>query len=151
MAKIAAFSFQVCEKLREVHIADLAAWCQMSVHQWGSPLAHGGKLYLNGELVTDMKIPVGVTRIEDHVFRGCSSLTSVTIPRTVERIGGGSFVKCDNLVEFRVDNGNRQYKDDDGVLLTRDGRTVVAVPGGKPRLTRVPSTANKAMTERLTK
>jgi len=129
MAKIAHGAFSGCNGLVDVYITDLAAWCRMAVDENGSPLDHDGKLYHNGALVVDMKIPDGVTRIGSHVFRGCSSLTSVTIPRTVESIGGGSFAKCDNLVEIRVANGNRHYKDDDGVLLTRDGRTLVAVPG----------------------
>ena len=130
MAKMAAFSFQYCENLREVHITDLAAWCQMSVHEYDPVLNHACNLYLNGELVKDMKIPVGVTKIEKHVFRGCASLTCVTIPQGVEHVGAGAFAKCGNLAEFRVAGGNYQYKDDAGLLMTRDGKTLVAVPGG---------------------
>ena len=130
MAKMAAFSFQYCDNLKEVHITDLAAWCQMSVHEFDPLLNHAGNLYLNGTLIKDIKVPDVVTRIGEHVFDGCTSLTSVTIPRSVDHIGAGAFVKCSNLVEFKVDNGNQHYKVQNGLLLTRDGRELVAVPGG---------------------
>ena len=35
-----------------------------------------------------------VTRISDKVFNGCSSLTSVTIPATVKKIGEAAFENC---------------------------------------------------------
>ena len=130
MAKITYFAFDVCDKLADVYITDLAAWCRMSVDEHGVPLDNACNLYLNGELVKDMKIPVGVTKIGKHVFRGCASLTCVTIPQGVEHVGAGAFAKCGNLAEFRVAGGNYQYKDDAGLLMTRDGKTLVAVPGG---------------------
>ena len=129
MEKIEHGAFEKCDNLADVYIADLAAWCRMSVDESSSPLDHACNLYLNGELVKDMKIPVGVTRIEKHVFRGCASLTCVTIPQSVEYVGEGAFANCGNLAEFRVAGGNYHYKDDVGLLMTRDGKTLVATPG----------------------
>ena len=92
-----------------VYISDLAAWCNIdiggSVDYCGSPLFNGGKLYLNGELVTDLVIPDGVTSINSEVFYGYTYLKSVTIPDSVTSIGWWAFCKCDNLESVSFGNG----------------------------------------------
>lgn len=122
--------FWGCDKLTDINISDLAAWCRMSVRNNASPPDFAYNLYLNGVLVEDMKIPVGVKSIGDYVFRGCASLTCVSIPQSVEKIGFGAFADCKNLVEFRVAGGNYHYKDDAGFLMTRDGKMLIAAPVG---------------------
>ena len=132
MAKISYYAFDGCNSLANIYISDLTAWCRMSVTGVGAPLGNARNLYLNGKLVKDMKIPVDVARIEKFAFRGCGSLTCVTIPQSVKHVGEGAFADCKNLIEFRVSGGNYQYKDDRGLLMTRDGKTLVAAPGGMP-------------------
>jgi len=132
MAKISSFAFDGCKSLANIYITDLTAWCRISVAGFSAPLGNARNLYLNGKLVNDMRIPVDVARIEGHVFKGCASLTRVTIPQGVEHIGEGAFADCSNLIEFRVAGSNYHYKDDRGLLMTRDGKTLLAVPGGMP-------------------
>ena len=122
--------FLGCDNLTDIYISDLAAWCRMSVRDNGAPPDFTYNLYLNGVPVKDMKIPIGVRSIGSHVFRGCSSLTCVTIPQGVDKIGFGAFYNCKNLAEFRVAGGNYWYKDDAGFLMTRDGKTLIAAPAG---------------------
>ena len=45
-------------------------------------------LYLNGLLVTEIVIPEGVTRLDDGELTGCKSVTKVTLPNSIEYIGG---------------------------------------------------------------
>ena len=55
-------AFSVCSGLKEVHISDLSAWCGISFGNYSAnPLCNAHNLYLNGELVTDLVIPDGVT------------------------------------------------------------------------------------------
>ena len=122
--------FWGCNKLADIYISDLAAWCRMSARDNASSPDFTYNLYLNGVLVKDMEIPSGVRRIGCHVFRGCSSLTCVTIPQSVEEVGFGAFYNCRNLAEFKVVDGNCHYKGDAGFLLTRDGKTLIAAPVG---------------------
>ena len=132
--KIGISAFQDCTGLADVHITDLSAWCRMAFSDiWSedsSPLAHGGKLYLNGTLVEDLEIPRGITSIGRLAFRGCSSLIHVTISRSVERIDDDAFCKCSNLVGFRIENGNRRFMEENGLLLAKDGRVLVVAPCG---------------------
>lgn len=131
LAKIAHRAFGVCKNLADVYITDLSAWCRLSVSEHcGLFYDGGGRLHLDGVPVTEMKIPEGVTQIGGYVFRGCVGLMRVTIPRSVERIGENPFCSCPNLTWIEVANGNRHYKSDDGLLLTRDGKVLKAVPGG---------------------
>ncbi|MCQ2449859.1 MAG: leucine-rich repeat domain-containing protein, partial [Clostridia bacterium] len=85
-------AFSGCTGLTEVYITDVAAWCNISFGY--KPLYYAHNLYLNGELVTDLVIPQGVTEIKDYVFDNCTSLTSVTIPDSVTTIGGYAFYNC---------------------------------------------------------
>ena len=62
-------------------------------------------MYLNGELVTDLVIPDGVTEIKDYAFSGFSSLTSVTIPNSVTSIGEYAFDGCRALTSVTIGSG----------------------------------------------
>ena len=67
-----------------------------------NPFENGAELYLDGELVTDLVIPSGVTRIGQHAFEGCVSLASVTIPDSVTSIGERAFYSCDSLTSITI-------------------------------------------------
>ena len=130
MMKFGPDAFGGCNKLAKVCITDLAAWCRV-IYDWHVTLFRDGcGLYLNGNMVNDLVIPDGVESIVGDLFRGCASLTRVTIPKSLERCSGSAFANCPNLVEFRIENGNRHFKLENGMLLTKDGKKLVAAPGG---------------------
>lgn len=81
--------------------------------------------------LTSVTIPTSVTDIGYWAFSGCSSLTGVTIPGSVTSIGDGAFCRCSSLTAIQVDSGNQNYCSVDGVLFTRDMKTLVAYPCGK--------------------
>ena len=49
--------------------------------------------------IKTLKIPAGVTVIEDEAFSGCASITSVIIPASVKRIGASAFSGCAGLAD----------------------------------------------------
>ena len=52
-----------------------------------------------------MSIPESVTFIRKYVFKGCTSLTSVSIPESVTSIGEYSFSGCSSLTNTNIPNG----------------------------------------------
>ena len=83
--------------LKEVHISDLAAFCNVNFAEDGNPLNLAHHLYLGDEEIHDLVIPQGVTRIQKRLFFGCADITSVTIPDTVTEIGVEAFKGCTGL------------------------------------------------------
>lgn len=103
VADIGIDAFGECPEVKDVYISDLQAWCKIVFNgQSANPLNSGAKLYLKGELVTDVKIPEGLTKVPDYVFFGCTSLKSVTIPDGVTHIGMFAFTGCKGLTSLTI-------------------------------------------------
>ena len=54
--------------------------------------------------LTSISIPEGVTKIMDSSFANCTSLTSITIPYGVTDINGTAFCECTNLTSIIIPN-----------------------------------------------
>ena len=105
VTSIGSFAFYYCSGLKEVHINDLAAWCNISFEDsYANPLYYAHNLYLNGELVTDLVIPNSVTSIGNWAFYKYDGLTNITIPNSVTTIGNGAFLDCDGLTSITIPN-----------------------------------------------
>ena len=96
-------AFEDCSSLTSVYITDIAAWCNISFGGTiSNPLYYAGNLYLNNELVTDLIIPDGATKIGSYAFYGYDLLTSVTIPDSVTSIGSIAFYDCTSLTSVTI-------------------------------------------------
>lgn len=82
------------------------------------------------EGLTAVDIPESVISIEEGVFHCCTGLTRVTIPSHVTSVGS-AFYGCGSLTDILVDPDNQDYTSVDGVLFTKDGKTLLAYPGGR--------------------
>ena len=102
VTSIGGCAFADCYALEAVHIADIEKWLAIDFNdKYATPLHYGAALYLNGELVTQLVIPDGVTSI-GYAFGGCTSLTSITIPDSVTSIGEGAFYNCYSLTSITI-------------------------------------------------
>ena len=97
-------AFNNCSSLNQVHISDLAAWCNIAFAWGANPLESAHNLYMNGELVTELVIPESVTDIRAYAFHGCTGLTSVSIPNGVTQISYSAFEGCTGLTSVEIPN-----------------------------------------------
>lgn len=81
-------------------------------------------LYFNDFYVTNIIIPDSVTNIEDFAFEGCGDLAYVNIGSGVANISQQAFIECYGIVDFIVDPNNRFFSDIDGVLYSRDQKSL---------------------------
>lgn len=82
-----------------IYVTDLKAWCEMTdLYSNRKFIGRPFNLYLNGEHVTELVIPEGVTSIPDGAFRDCCEITSIIIPEGVSTIGSYAFDMSFNYV-----------------------------------------------------
>ena len=91
----------------------------------------GDNAFRGCSFLTSVTIPNSVTSIGDYSFYGCRGLTSVAIPNSVTSIGEGVFWGCIGLEIINVDTGNQNYSSADGVLFNKDKTTLYCYPAGK--------------------
>lgn len=73
----------------------------------------------------------GLERIDNYAFNGCSSLKSISLPSTIKTIGNEAFGACSKLEEINIHLANKNYTSFNGVLYTKDGKTLIKYPAGK--------------------
>ena len=114
-------AFDDCGSLVEIAVASgNPAFCSKN----GMLLTKDGKTLVQG-VNGDVVVPSGVAVIGDSAFYGCSGLKSVTIPDSVTSIEYYAFDHCDSLARIVVDSGNPAFCSKNGMLLTKDGKTLV--------------------------
>ena len=81
--------------------------------------------------LTDVAIPAGVEAIGVNAFYGCSGLADAVIPASVTNIGERAFAACGRLKAISVEAGNEVYSSRNGMLLTKDGTTLIQGVNGE--------------------
>ena len=84
-------------KYTNVYISDLSNYCQFDCGDDGLFAGNSSILYVNGEAVTELTIPQGVTSLNGYAFCGCGSLKKVIISEGVSYIGKRAFERCYSL------------------------------------------------------
>ena len=108
--------------------------------------------FLGCKALTDAALPDGLVSIASNAFHGCHGLTEAAIPDSVRKVSGFAFSDCTGmeratyadgvetgnvfsgctgLREYAVSPRSRRYRAVDGVVLSRDGRSLIAYPPGR--------------------
>ena len=99
---VPASAYAGCTALTRVDVASLPDWLALSFENAAAnPLSTGAKLYVGGTELTSLEIPEGTTSIGDYAFAGVA-LTSVTVPANVTSIGTGTFSGCTDITSVTV-------------------------------------------------
>ena len=146
-------AFNYCSDLMDISVdSDNATYYSLDgvlfeKWQWVDPF---GTNYLTGILhypcgkAGSYTIPSGVDGISSRAFRGCTKLTSVTIPASVTilfrsmaimnrgySIQDNMFTDCSNLTAITVDALNPRFSSVGGVLFSEDQTVILHYPRGK--------------------
>ena len=109
-------AFYYCVNLKDVYYeGTVKDWCNISFsNKYSNPMQkarlsvlfgyynEGSYLYINNELLTDLIVPSGVTKINDYAFYNCGSLLTVTLSDGVTTIGEKAFDYCYDLNNISV-------------------------------------------------
>ena len=104
-------AFDTCDSLSRVDIKDLEAWCKIDFlygeycGSYSNPTTQAENLYLNGELLTDLVIPDGITQVKANTFFNCSKIKTVFVPSSVKKIGDNAFFCCTSVENFTLSEG----------------------------------------------
>lgn len=77
--------------------------------------------------VTKITLPETVTQLNYAAFGG-SYITELKLPKSVSVIGSNAFAYTSKLINISVDGNNEKWKDVNGILYTKDGKTLRYVP-----------------------
>ncbi len=80
-----------------------------------------------------------VTSIAERAFINQPTLKSVIIPPGITNIGNAAFAACANLNSIEVDPENPSYTSVDGVLFSKDLKTLIQCPASKKGVYNIPS------------
>ena len=118
VTSIGDYAFQDCSNLYSVTIPD-------------SVTSIGIGAFYNCHQLSCVNIPNLTKSIGAIAFASCICLTSITISDSVENIGRAAFYTCYGLSSIDVSDNNQHYKSIDGVLYTKDLKTLIQYPIGK--------------------
>ena len=117
-SSIAPFAFADCTKLASFTIVN--------------PISNIGEGAFRNTAISNITLPNGKVEIAADAFAGCLELTTVTLSADTELVINNRtpFTGCNVFNAYAAENSN-YYKVADGVLLSKDGKTLVSVPYAK--------------------
>ena len=102
-------------------------------------------------VMENIVLPESLVCIEDNTFKNCVLLKSIRIPAGVELIGDpyntvftGFLALSTSLESIEVDPENQNYKSEEGILFSKDGKRLIVYPHNYGQsFYRIPDTVEK--------
>ena len=130
------YAFSYCSKLFSVEIPEgvenignyaFTGCCRLESIKIPSSVKHIGEYaFAECKSLNSVTIPDGITSIKNGTFFD-ADLESIIIPNSVTNIEANAFYECYKLEEIIVSAENRNYKSEDGNLLSKDGTELIKV------------------------
>ncbi|MGN0521330.1 MAG: leucine-rich repeat domain-containing protein, partial [Eubacterium sp.] len=81
--------------------------------------------------LTSISIPSSITKIGSYAFKACKKLTKISISKNVSSIGTGAFNDCTALTTITVNKDNKNYSSSDGDLFNKNKTQLIQYATGK--------------------
>ena len=142
VTRIGSFAFGGCSGLTSATLPsginirmtdvfrDSHSLTSLTIYEGVNSASIGNNAFRDCSGLTSVTISEGVTSIGDYAFQNCIGLTSVTIPSSVTSIGYSAFLGCSGMMSFVVDVDNPAYCSLNGLLCSKDGKTVITGVSG---------------------
>ena len=75
-----------------------------------------------------VQMSTSVSELESSVFYNCINLREFTISKGIQKIASSAFENCTSLQTFNVDEENRWFASDDGILYSYNMKTLIRCP-----------------------
>ncbi len=115
---IGSYAFYYCENLKTVEFGD------------GSKLnkiCNGA--FSDCAALRSISLPKSLEIIEPNVFEGCNALEEITIPENVKELAPFlGYPEGMKLSKINVDENNKNFSSIDGVVFSKDGKTLIMCP-----------------------
>ena len=99
-------AFDGCRSLTDVFLTDMDAWCRIDFEDYAStPMYYAEHIYLNGEEITSVEMPQGITVVQSCAFYCFPDLVTVIIPDSVTSIDWKAFWYCTSLQSIAIGSG----------------------------------------------
>ncbi|MCR5836704.1 MAG: leucine-rich repeat domain-containing protein, partial [Lachnospiraceae bacterium] len=78
--------------------------------------------------ITNVELPNSLLYIGEYAFSMCYGLKEITILKNIINIGDDAFEDCKGLENIFVEDSNEYYCDENGVLFSKDKKTIIKYP-----------------------
>ena len=88
--------------VEKIYISDIKEWCEIDFSNPEANPIRTATLYLNDEVVNELKIPKEVTSIGDYAFYSYSGLTNMEFSEGLTSIGAYAFCACKGFTKLKT-------------------------------------------------
>ena len=152
LQSVSGGAFEYCASLKSLRIPDgvtavhreaFSGCCALeSIDMPQSVTLIGSRAFWGCGSLSEIVLPASLQTLGKESFGCCVSLKSIRIPESVVELGvpvpqlpgekiGDVFPACSSLVSIDVEEGNTSFKSVDGVLFSKDGKTLIRCPEAK--------------------
>jgi len=78
----------------------------------------------------EVNLDENIESIGKSALSYCTALQEIELPKSVQYIGIRCFERCESLTAINVDKDNANFTSIDGVLYSKDGKTLLSFPSG---------------------
>ena len=118
VSSIPSYLFQGCKSLENITIPNTVTY----INEYA---------FADCVKLKEIKLSDNLSSIGNYVFQGDSALVSLTLPASVQKIGQAITRYCPQLEQIKVDPNNAYLCDIDGVIFSKDKKTLMHFPAGR--------------------